>query len=237
MAQKPANIDDIKKPGGVTPSSSARPILVTDRPTMATDPMIATDAPKVVAESTHPMSHNAKVIRPLALGEDASEEALAKKKKEVTSEISSETESEPEAPAKVAAEVTAETAELKPGTTSATSDEPKKADYAETETSEADDKSDIPETPHRDSEAEVTAAEAAAIEAQVARESELEELIEKGTYAVPINAAHRQRMHLLTVLLWMFTLIVLAVVVVDAALDAGLIEISGVPHTDLLKDK
>jgi|GEM_PF-1223696 len=93
--------------------------------------------------------------------------------------------------------------------------------------------------PNRDSAAQSQADEAKAAaeaEAAAAREAQLENEIEIGKYFAPINAAHHKRMNMLAMVLALVA-ILLAVAVADAAIDAGLVSVSGVPHTNLLKDK
>lgn len=68
-----------------------------------------------------------------------------------------------------------------------------------------------------------------------ARQAELEELIAKGTYAVPINALkHRRHMVVFEIVL---LLLVLAVAGLDVLLDMGTLSLPGVPHTNFLSDK
>lgn len=69
MPQKASRIDDVKRPDKVTPGATARPILVTNRPTMMNDPMMA---PPDEAASVNPqaaaLSHTAKAVAPLGSG-------------------------------------------------------------------------------------------------------------------------------------------------------------------------
>jgi len=73
--------------------------------------------------------------------------------------------------------------------------------------------------------------ETAAAEAKAKRETELEEVIESGKYAVPINAVQRKRSRVATLLLCMLA-VVLLVVLLDVVADVGIIKLpSSVPHT------
>jgi len=82
-----------------------------------------------------------------------------------------------------------------------------------------------------DPEATATAEEAAAVEAKLKRETELESIIESGKYAVPINAVQRKRSHVATLLLCVLA-IVLLVALLDVAADVGIVKLpSSVPHT------
>jgi hypothetical protein len=61
-------------------------------------------------------------------------------------------------------------------------------------------------------------------------------MITSGKFNAPINSVHRKRSQVVAVLL-ILVAVLLAVAVADAALDAGLISVDGIPHTDFLKDK
>ncbi len=65
--------------------------------------------------------------------------------------------------------------------------------------------------------------------AEQIRQDELEDLVQKGTYAVPINQVARKRA---VVLLTVFLVLILLAALVDLLLDMGLLTISGVPHTN-----
>jgi hypothetical protein len=90
----------------------------------------------------------------------------------------------------------------------------------------------VGDEPKRDSEAEISAAETAALEAKVAREQELEQLIASGKYNVPINAVRRKRSRAYVLVLCLLAL-VLAAALVDIALDTGILSLDvNIPHTD-----
>ena len=65
--------------------------------------------------------------------------------------------------------------------------------------------------------------------AEQIRQDELEELVQKGTYAVPINQVARKRA---VVLLSVCLVLILLAALVDLLLDMGLLAVSGVPHTN-----
>ena len=193
MAQKTSKIDDVKGPGKSAPSASGRPIVVTNRPMLANDPMMVENddtPPAEKAKPAEPISRTAKTLKPV-------DETLKAPAPEVKPTDSADT----------AAEAAPEPA----------TDEP-----AETTVEDAGE--------NRDADAAASAADAEAEAAKLARETELEQLITSGKYAVPINAVQKKRSHMYTVLLCVVALI-LVVVLADAALDAGLIKLSGVPHT------
>lgn len=200
-------IDDVKRPDKVTPSASGRPIIVTNRPVLTADPMVVPKADSSTAEAV-PVTRTAKTIAPVS--QDV--EAPAEKTKA------------PEAP--TPAETT-ESAEPSPDTP---------AEQPEAEAAENTRGVQI-DTPVRDSEAAVTAAEAEAEAARQARETELEQLIASGKYAVPVNSVERKRtVHTsvgLTVLV-----VVLAALLIDLMLDANIIELlQKLPHTHFFTAK
>lgn len=69
-------------------------------------------------------------------------------------------------------------------------------------------------------------------EADTKRQQELEELVSEGTYNLPINAVRRKRSR--TLFIVFIVLILLAVVTFDLLLDAGLLQLQGIPHTHFL---
>jgi hypothetical protein len=67
MADKAPKIDDVKKPGKTAPAASSRPLIVTNRPVITSDPMMvapAAGAPEI-KPAEQPLAHTAKVIKPL----------------------------------------------------------------------------------------------------------------------------------------------------------------------------
>jgi hypothetical protein len=66
MADKALKIDDVKKPGKSAPETTSRPLIVTNRPIIANDPMMvapAAGAPEL--KPAEPLARTAKVIKPL----------------------------------------------------------------------------------------------------------------------------------------------------------------------------
>lgn len=207
---KAAKIDDVKKQASPAPTS--RPILVTDKSEVPGDPMLAPEKDQAEKPKEElAVAHSAKTIQPLnAIPVDKQEET------EPAEEASAE---EAEAPAEEA-EAPAEPAATPPEETS-------KESHSIISTLE----------PKRDSEAEITAEEAAAAEAQAAREIELENIISSGKYVVPINAVQRKRSRMNIVLLVLVAL-ALAVALADVVLDAGLVSApDAIPHTHLFTNK
>jgi outer membrane biosynthesis protein TonB len=219
MADKSPKFIDIKAPEKSKPSTTSRPVIVTNRPVLGNDPMVNPDQTDET-KSAVPMTRTGKTISPV------SEDLIA----------TEETKDEPAAAAEKPELETAQTEE--PKAAEAKVEEPAEAPKPEPEPEEdAAVESSIPTG--RDAAAESQADEAkAAAEAEAAatRQNQLEEMIASGKFNAPINAVHRKRSQVVAVLL-VLVAILLAVAVADAALDAGLISIDGVPHTDFLKDK
>jgi hypothetical protein len=61
-------------------------------------------------------------------------------------------------------------------------------------------------------------------------------MIASGRFNAPINGSHRKHSKVVAVVLVLIA-VLLAVAVAEAALDAGLVDVDGIPHTNLLKDK
>jgi len=90
-----------------------------------------------------------------------------------------------------------------------------------------------PSAAERDPEAALSSEEAAVLEAQNVREYELEQLAASGKFYVPINAVQRHRSRMFILALCCLALL-LGLLLLDAALDAGLVTLPvDVPHTHL----
>jgi hypothetical protein len=208
-APKSPKIDDVKRPEKITPPATARPIIVTNHPTMANDPMMA---PTAVEEKPadplgETLNHTGKIIAPLdSSPKDAAEQPAAEL-----------VQTPPEAE-QTQAEAKAEEKAAEPKPSAPTHEEA----------------SDLPaEDTHskRDPDAAQTAEEAAAAEAQAKRDAELGALIDSGKYAVPINAVQRHRSQVNTLVLCVLALVLL-LALVDAVADIGLVAVpSSAPHT------
>lgn len=210
MAPKASRMDDVKRPDRVTPETTARPIVVTNRPTLTNDPMMTPSATEEQAEGTSdvPMNHSAKTIKPLG---DAPEEAVQP--------------GEPKPSEKPAADPpeTAGQPESKPATVRP----PAPPLPSETSSSDTADEGEG----SRDTDASISAEEVAAAEAKAKRDDELEQLIASEKYTVPINAVQRRRSRTNTIILSLLA-VLLAVALADVVTDVGLVKPpSSVPHT------
>jgi len=211
MAEK--KIIDVTSADKVAPSSSGRPIIVTNRPVLSGDPMVVSTASADKPAATEPVARTAKTIKPVSKDmKPAAEEKV----------------DNPEATPPV------ETPEKAPET------EPKSEPETETpEPTSEESAQDAPADPpsQRDNEAAATAAEAAEAAARQAREAELEQLISSGKYAVPVNSADRKRTEHTSIALTIFV-VLLALLLVDLMLDANIIElIQKLPHTHFFTAK
>lgn len=241
-SDEPKKVMDVMTPGQVKPGSSSRPLVVGNRPVLGSDPMMVADA--AAAGPTMPtaasneedhtstetgaaiVSHQAKIVVPLesasesAKGEEEKPEAAAAPADEPASgEDESKDKEEKTAPAK--------TEEPAKEATPKTDEDEAPADDTSVEKDETD--TEAAEVANENSKA----AQKIASEADAKRRLELDDLIASGKYALPINAVRRKRSR--TVLITLLVVLLLAVVVLDGLLDAGVLHLSGVPHTDFLK--
>ena len=204
MAQRDFNIADVKAPGLTTPAASSRPILVTNRPVLTSDPMIAGGSVGTL-KPAEPVNRSTKEIKPVSEAESivptkASDNLEADVVDESSDTTPAEGDSTPEAP---------------------TEDKPI---YSPARTI----------VNERDAEAQLVAAAEEATAEQDARQQELEKLVEDGTYVVPINAVHRKRsllVGLAVVSLIIVLAFVVFDVLLDA--DIIKLSVS-IPHTNFL---
>ncbi len=213
IAPKSPKIDDVKRPEKITPPATARPIIVTNHPTMANDPMMAPTAveEKPADAPGETLNHTGKIIAPLdSSPKDAAEQPAA-----------DPVQTPPEAE-QTQAEAKAEEKPAQPKPSAPAHEE---ASDLPTEDASGDTDS------KRDPDAAQTAEEAAAAEAKAKRDAELEALIDSGKYAVPINAVQRHRSQVNTLVLCVLALVLL-LALVDAVADIGLVTVpSSAPHT------
>lgn len=220
MAAKSPKFIDVKGPEHATPSSTSRPIVVSNRSVLGGDPMVNSNDDSDERKTAEPITRTAKTIEPVSSGLDTLQ----------TEEASPVIESSPEVDS------------LQDTPSTLATEESQVAPVQDVEPVQPETATEEPEPMRltsRDAAAESLADEAkvaAEAEAAAARENELENLIVSGKYNAPINSSHRKRSRLLAVVLCIVAL-VLAAAIADAALDAGLLTVNGVPHTNILKDK
>lgn len=207
-----SKIIDVAEPDKISPDPSGRPVVVTNRPVLANDPMMVEEkAGQAPMPTTAPVvTRQAKTISPISDGITATDPV---------------TDTEPPAT---------------PAPSVKSSDEPETSVPELTETSHsykavtADAKEATPETgtipTDEESALKKSAAEARLLGEEEARRQELEALIAAGTYAVPINAVQRKKSRMVILLLCLLA-VALAAVLFDVALDSHVISVPGVPHT------
>lgn len=194
---------DVSKPGKSVPSSSAKPIIVTNRPVLK-DPMMideddtTTSAPPVKS----PSLPSTKVkIAPLSL---SSKPEVEEKPASAPTEDVETTSAEPEKAE--ASQPKEEKAAEEPDVLAAT--DSSQGTLAENAAKKADD-------------------EDAELEKEAKRADELEKLAESRKYYLPINQVEKRRTKRYVAFGIVF-IIILGLAWADVALDAGIITISGV---------
>lgn len=229
MPPEKPKITDIASPGRTTPPATSRPIIVTNHSILQKDPMIAEGARPDDGVNAQPatapvIKRTAKTIAPVsadmqALSQENSAQSTA------AAEVSSEQPQQPPTADVAAAPVQPTPAEKPEPSAPEPPAEPAAEATQQSPTEEA-----VPET-ERDVEAENSLEEAKALEAQSARDQQLEQLIESGEYFVPINAVRLKRSRIFVAAMCVLA-VLLALVLVDALLDANIISIPfSIPHT------
>jgi hypothetical protein len=221
MAQRPSKIDDVKRPEKVTPAASSRPLIVTNRPILPSDPMVVPTDQVEATKPAEPVTRTAKTVEPASGAEPVIPTAP-----ETRSPVVSDEAKKTDQPVAVITEPA----------------QPGPVPDSRAATAASDESTQVPlpgaaeEEPRRDAEAEVLAEETAAQEAKTVREQELEQLIASGKYHAPINALQRKRSRMYTAALLLLA-VALAALLLDTALDAGLVKTSvKVPHTHFFSD-
>ena len=229
---EPPKVMDIAHPSHVRASASSRPLIVTNRPMIAEDPMIA-QVPNTAAEAAQKTEPEASA--------PTSAPALSTHEKHIqpphTEELtvgagSADAIDTPHEPGTVDTSVDA-------------SDEhdnnlTEKDDTPEMKSSQNDseqgtivlsseDVSDTSSDVVEHSPLLAAADEQKQIEAADAREQRIEELIDKGTYAVPISGAHIGGGGKAAAVL--IITIILGAILLNLALDMGFVRLSHIPHT------
>lgn len=229
-----AKIIDISAPDQTAPDPTSRPVVVTNRPVLASDPMMVEDKASE-AESTMltapVVSRQAKTITPLD-AEDVVEKTETQEADahETEPEAAADEKTEPTEPAKEETDAKPPKAEPRPedkepeAAAEAHEEEPKSEPAAEPEPTEEEIKA------HHD------ATDAKEEEVDTARQNELERLIASGKYFVPINAVQRKRARIIAIVLSVIALL-LAIALFDLALDSNALSVPGVPHTNFFRVK
>lgn len=228
--KKPARLIDAVHPGDTPPPTSSRPVVVTNRPILTTDPMLSVEgidntgsekpsgeAP-VTPSGVPKITRSAKDIEPMAnkqletpqpsetAHESGMQESITNTGKQ-TPTLNSE---KPEATGKQMGPAR-EKMKIEPlHEVRPSSDEDESEVKIEEQEPESTDKEEDPKS---------------------AQEMAIERHIEAGTYFVPIGQVKRRRRMLVTLII--LTLLAV-VVVVDLLLDMGLLTLN-LPHTNFLQ--
>jgi hypothetical protein len=219
-AKKPASkkIVDVEQPNTTAPSSTSKPVLVTNRPIIQ-DPMVK-ESPdegttiKVTTGSTkiklQPLTEP--VVKPV---DDPSK----------TTEVSTAPESEkkPESPTPPPASKETTPPPPAPATAAAAPQEAEKPAQAEREAA-TENPTGEEDKSSGDQAAEVANQEAAAEAEQTKHDESLQKLIDGKQYFLPINSVEKRRTKRF-VMLGVVLALLLAVTWVDVALDAGLVQL------------
>jgi hypothetical protein len=227
--KKPANkkIADVEHPNTSSPSTTSKPVLVTNRPIMQ-DPMMKEAADEDTGTPIKVTTGSTKIkLQPLTAP--------------VVKNIKSPAEDTPEKPVEAATE---KAPAASPEQTEATENpapetapgmepepaQPKKDDSppAPEEAEESSPESSDETTSEGDGQPAEVANQEAAQQAEEAKHDEgVQKLIDGKQYFLPINAVEKRRTKRV-ILLGILLVVVLAVAWVDIALDAGLVEIGNV---------
>ncbi len=222
---------DVSRPSQTPADSTSRPVIVSNRPLMQ-DPMMATvlsgksepeapmEAKDDATEDAQPLTpHAEKIIKPIETEVAEQAEAAADLPEQTAEKAPAAAETAPEADAEAVATETEpeKTAEPKLDKKDEPEPQPAVPDTIETDEADGDDKQTNPEAVKLS-------------EADRKRAAELEAIIASGKYAVPIDASGKRRTLIITIWLVVLTLL-LAVVLADALLDVGILNVQGIPHT------
>jgi hypothetical protein len=233
----PKQVMDVSKPGKAAPADNSKSVIVTSRPIMK-DPMVVEDQPEVIEQAAQKITvkTGGKTIEPLSAPEveQQVEPKLKTDKKPTVADLSqaATVEVEPETP-KV--DKPAPPAEDKPAPEQETPAEPTPSapePAKEPEPAPAAPPSEpTPSDPESDkgdkgNEASLEAEEAKAAE-KAKHDQEVQKLIDSKQYFLPINAVEKRKSKRF-VALGIVLSVILALAWADIALDAGLVQISGV---------
>lgn len=214
---------DVVHPNNRQPSPTSRPV-VTSRPYITADPMLNIPKEDAIVSSTERVAPtSAPDIDKAAI------KAARAKLKPTRSLVMPTDDAEPDESEAVAIEQSASDV---PSATQEQAEElpsPAVSEPGPPEDTKLEDVS--PDEPERQPAEAQSAASSDATIAQN-REEELERLIAKGTYAVPINKVKRRRARTVLVLL---VVLLLALVTIDLLADIKIITLPfGLPHTNFL---
>lgn len=247
---------DVEEPGTSAPSSTSKPVIVTNRPILK-DPMVVeatdekADKPAEKTDAAVRGSSGKPKLEPLTaptLAEDENEDVSPKKPKAVDSP---KTDDKPEDESADTGEPVVNQAPAAEAETTPTPPEPETSDQSEPETektanevsdvdSQTDDKSDegpkaSDNTPVKDNEQPQESKSINDIEKklqaeaaeQAKHDAATQKLVDSKKYFLPINAVEKRKTKRFIVL-GILLVILLALAWGDIAADAGIIHVSGI---------
>lgn len=234
-------------PVGTAPTiTTGRPVIVGNK-SMANDPMLSINKPRTNKNAT---------TDEIAAGDATTAPVISRHVKTISplaaSDVGGALEQENDAVAKSVEAITVSKAKEEE---SAVAEEAEKADVDASEASEPEVVADIPESAKAEPEPKETPEDSRPVEeavkdeidenatplleeetalqektAEQVREEQLEDFVQKKTYAVPIDKTGRRRHNAMLALLLMLAAVV---VTVNFLLDFGVITIPGAPSTDI----
>ena len=219
-AKLPIKVFDVAGPGKITPDATSRPIIVSNR-SMMQDPMMTNSDS---SESKPAVSRAAvKVtINPLQDSGD---------KEDKKTDPEAPTESETEETKQESSDVTAGETKLPEAETTPEPEEEKTPDAALEEEKETDKPAENPDSQNADAGVPLVgnkdAKEAAALEAAAKQKEELDKLVERRDYFLPINTVERRRSKIVTIL-GLLLIVLLGLLLFNMLLDVGFLRIEGV---------
>lgn len=237
-SKKPAKVMDTVRSGDTPPNPSSRPVLVTNRPFMAVDPMLTVGETTASGEkpsgepvpklSDNPtgaprLTREGKNIAPVSnQGNEANENPAAKDS--TAQETTQDDQPEPEKPEPDQPETDAPETEQPVHRTGGIKITPPKHGTS----GDQDAPDELSET--EPGSTEEVSAESSEEDPEAARNLEIERHIAAGTYFVPIGQVKRRRRKIVII-----TVLVLLVAVVglDLLLDMEILKLDSIPHTSL----
>ncbi len=243
----PPRVMDITHPKDVRPTSTSKPVLITNRPMIAEDPMI-TQAAREAAEKgaelpagapTAPVippdeptvNRQAKTVKPISVSHD--DEATTK-----PAEPTAELEATPEPDAAITIEPPAKTTkEDEPAETTAIAEEAPTDAAPEPATPDPKEELQVAETPSETAITGLDVDDADTDEDDETRPEtpeekhthDLEAHVAKGTYFVPINQVGKRRSRIIITII---IFVILGLLTLNLLLDMGILDIPGIPHTN-----
>jgi hypothetical protein len=246
----PKTIEDVAKPGKSAPSLTSRPVIITNRDMMKDPMMVAETKDEGDEKASGSTVETTSGVKPSAPSLPKGERVVIPlSEKAEVAEKDSETSKDPEPVASSAEDTAAEDTTDETESTATTDDVAAAIDEAPLESDEApvapeatpapkttpEPTQDEPQPDEADSQTEPTDKDAAPTDAQIeaaamaetAHDASVQKLIDSKKYYLPVNSVEKRRTQRF-VILGIILSILLVVAWADIALDAGLIQISGV---------